>query len=147
MAFVLVISGLLMIVSGAKGTYAAFGRQIASDVNGQFLYFAAAIGAVGALGYVDSLRTFSRLFMALILIVLVLANGGFAQKFTAALKQGPVAPEGGLAANGPTLPQGSAQSMLGAQGQSPGVPGQTGTYGQAKANQYFNAFKNFFSGG
>lgn len=95
MAFVLVIAGLLMIVSGAKGTYAAFGKQLASDVNGQFLYFAAAIGAVGSLGYIESLRTFSRLFMALILIVLVLANGGFAQKFMAALKQGPVAPQGG----------------------------------------------------
>lgn len=148
MAFVLVVVGLLMIVTGARGTYAQFGSQVAGDFTGDhnFLYWIAAIGGVGALGYIDALRTFSRYFMALILVVLILANGGFFAKLTAALKSGPIAPEGS-GAPAASLPAGSASSMLGAQGQSPGVPGQTGTYGQAKANQYFNAFKNFFSTG
>jgi hypothetical protein len=148
MAFVLVTVGLLMIVTGAKGTYAAFGSQIASDFTGSqpFTYWLAAIGAVGALGYIDALKTFSRLFLTLILVSMVLANKGFFAKFTAALKQGPIAPPAGTGAPS-SLPSGTAQSMLGAQGQSPGVPGETGTYGQAKANQYFNAFKNFFTSG
>lgn len=148
MAFVLVTVGLLMIVTGAKGTYAAFGSQVASDFTGSqpFTYWLAAIGAVGAIGYIDALKTFSRLFLTLILVSMVLANKGFFAKLTAALKQGPVAPPAGTGTPA-SLPPGTAQSMLGAQGQSPGVPGETGTYGQAKANQYFNAFKNFFTSG
>jgi hypothetical protein len=140
---------MLMIVTGARGTYAAFGSQVASDFTGSqpFTYWFAAIGAVGAIGYVDALRTFSRLFLTLILVSMVLANKGFFAKFTAALKSGPVAPQGSGAPAPAALPTGSPSSMLGAQGQSPGVPGDTGTYGQAKANQYFNAFKNFFTSG
>lgn len=140
MAFVLLLAGLLMIVTGAKGTYLQFGQQLRGDVNGQFIYFAAAIAFVGALGYVDALRTFSRLFMALILIVLVLANKGFASKFTAALKAGPQAPAAVPSAGNP-WPTGSASSTTNADGSQP----NSGT--QAKANQYFNAFKNFFSSG
>jgi hypothetical protein len=149
MAFVLVTVGLLMIVTGARGTYAQFGSQVASDFTGSqpFTYWVAAIIGVGSIGYIDALRTFSRLFLALILVSMVLANKGFFAKLTDALKTGPVAPQGSGAPATPALPQGSPQSMLGAQGQSPGVPGETGTYGQAKANQYFNAFKNFFTGG
>lgn len=84
-----------MIVTGAKGTYAQFGQQVAADFTGpgNFTYWIAAIGAVGAVGYIDALKTVSRLFMALLLIVLVLSNKGFFAKFSAALKQGPVAPQ------------------------------------------------------
>ena len=148
MAFVFTIVGLLMIVTGVKGTYAQFGSQVAGDFTGSqpFTYWVAAILGVGAIGYIDALRTVSRLFLALILVSMVLANKGFFQQFTSALKQGPIAPQAGTIASAAALPSGSTQSMLGAQGQSPGVPGQTGTYGQAKANQYFNAFKSFFSG-
>lgn len=147
MAFVLVIAGILMVVTGAKGTYAQFGQQVASDFTGpgNFTYWVVAIGAVGSVGYIEALRGFSRMFMALILIAMVLSNKGFFAKFTDALKTGPVAPQ--AIGAGPDLPPGTPESMLGAQGQSPGVPGETGTYGQAKANQYFNAFKNFFSTG
>lgn len=149
MAFVLVITGLLMIVTGAKGTYATFGSQLAGDFTGpgNFTYWVAAIGAVGAVGYVDALRTVSRLFLTLILIAMVLANKGFFNQLTAALKAGPTAPAAGTGTPQDALPAGSSASMQGAQGQSPGVAGETGTYGQAKANQYFNAFKNFFSTG
>lgn len=148
MAFVLVTVGLLMIVTGARGTYAQFGSQVAADFTGSqpFTYWLAAIGSVGAIGYIDALRTFSRLFLTLILVSMVLANKGFFAKFTDALKTGPIAPAGSGAPATQALPSGSSSSMVGAQGQSPGVPGETGTYGQAKANQYFNAFKNFFGG-
>lgn len=149
MAFVFTIVGLLMIVTGVKGTYAQFGSQVASDFTGSkpFTYWVFAIVSVGALGYIDALRTVSRMFLALIIVAMVLANRGFFSQLTSALKQGPVAPQGGTGSATASLPAGSASSMLGAQGQSPGVPGETGTYGQAKANQYFNAFSNFFSGG
>jgi hypothetical protein len=148
LAFVLVTVGLLMIVTGARGTYSQFGSQVASDFTGSqpFTYWLAAIGTVGAIGYIDTLKTFSRLFLTLILVSMILANKGFFAKFTAALKQGPIASQGSGAPATQALPSGSSSSMLGAQGQSPGNPGDTGTYGQAKANQYFNAFKNLFGG-
>lgn len=120
MPFVLVLAGLLMIITGAKGTYVQFGRQLASDINGQFLYFAAAIGGLGALGYIDALRTFSRLFMALILIVLVLSNGGFAQKFLEALKSGPVAPEAGTGI--PSTNQAQSSGAASGSSSSSGTP-------------------------
>jgi len=111
MAFVLVTVGILMIVTGAKGTYAAFGSQVASDFTGSqpFTYWLAAIGGIGALGYVDALRTFSRLFMSLILVAMVLANKGFFAQFTAALKQGPVAPVGGTGSPATSTSQNTSQ--------------------------------------
>jgi len=93
MPFALVTLGLLMIVTGARDTYKQFGEQVTSDFTGSggFLYWVAAIGAVGALGYVPSLRTFSRVFMGLIIIALVLnkKNSNLFANITAALQQGP----------------------------------------------------------
>jgi hypothetical protein len=147
-AFVLVISGILMIVTGAKGTYAAFGSQLAGDFTGDhnFTYWLAAIGGVGAVGYVPSLQTASRYFMALIIISMVLANKGFFAKFTAALKAGPVAPAGGTglpAASTGTVSSSSSTATVdsaiktnqsGAFGQPPE------TAGQAKFNSWMSYF-------
>jgi hypothetical protein len=94
MPFVLVTAGLLMIVTGALGTYAQFGSQVASDFTGKgnFVYWFASLFAVGAVGYIDALRTISRLFLALVIIAMVLANKGFFAQFQAAINKGPVAP-------------------------------------------------------
>ncbi len=99
MAFVLAMVGLLMIVTGAKGTYAQFGAQVAKDFTGPqpFTYWIAAIGAVGAVGYIEALRVPSRMFMALLILAMVLANKGFFAQFQAALKSGPIAPPAGPA--------------------------------------------------
>jgi hypothetical protein len=123
MAFVLVTVGILMIVTGAKGTYAAFGSQVASDFTGSqpFTYWLAAIGGIGALGYVDALRTFSRLFMSLILVAMVLANKGFFAQFTAALKQGPVAPVGGTGSPATSTSQNASPATSTSQNASQGA--------------------------
>lgn len=94
MAFALVFIGLLLVVTGANNTYQQFGAQLKSDFTGQksFVLYAAAIGGVGALGYVQELRRFSHYFMALILISLVLSNKGFFQNLTKALNATPIAP-------------------------------------------------------
>lgn len=94
MGYALVIAGLLMIVTGARGTYAAFGKQLAGDFTGpgNFTYWMVGIGSVGALGYIKPLEQFSRWFMTLIIIAIFLADRGFFAKFTEALKTGPVAP-------------------------------------------------------
>ena len=94
MPFALVTIGLVMIVTGAKDTYDAFGAQVVGDFTGpgNFTYWVASLGAVGAVGYVKEFRTFSHAFMALILIAMVIRNGGFFDKFNSALSTGPVAP-------------------------------------------------------
>lgn len=131
MGFVLLIAGLLMIVTGAKGTYAQFGSQVASDFTGKnnFTYWIVALGSVGSLGYIESFRTFSRLFMTLIILGMLLSNKGFFAKLTAALQSGPIAP---------TMPQGASKATTVEQQQS-GAAGQSpATDGQAKFNGWMN---------
>lgn len=95
MPFALVLIGLIMIVTGARDTYAQFGAQVRSDFtgDGNFLYWIAAIGAIGSLGYINKFRGFSQIFMALIIIAMILANGGFFDKLTQALATGPISPD------------------------------------------------------
>lgn len=91
MPFALVLIGLIMIVTGAKGTQKEFGRELVSDFTGpgNFTWWIVSIGALGALGYVDKLRTFSRTFMALVIISMILSNRGFFDQFTKAINTGP----------------------------------------------------------
>ena len=95
MGFILALIGLLMVDTGYQGTYRQFGTLVAGEFTAKpsFLYFVAGIGAVGAIGYIDALRTFSRLFLALILIGIVVSNKGFFANFQKALATGPVAPQ------------------------------------------------------
>lgn len=94
MPFALVTIGLIMIVSGARDTYAALGKELTEDFTGpgNFLYWLIAIGFLGALGSVKELQGFSRAFMALVLISMVIANRGFGAELTKAVEQGPVRP-------------------------------------------------------
>lgn len=80
-----------MIVTGAKGTHAALGAQLTKDFTGDknFIYWLIAIGVVGSIGYVESMRTFSRLFLLLIVVAMILKNGGFATQLMQAVQQGP----------------------------------------------------------
>lgn len=91
MPFALVTIGLILIVVGAKGTQREFGSELRADFTGpgNFTFWIASVGAVGALGYVESLKTFSRAFMALIIVSMILSNRGFFQKFMEALNAGP----------------------------------------------------------
>lgn len=97
MPFILVITGLLMIVTGARNTFGAFGKQVAGDFTGpgNFTYWMLSVGAVGAVGYAQPLRKFSIMFMTLILLAMILAHGGFFDQFYAAIKAGPKAPAAG----------------------------------------------------
>lgn len=83
MPFALTTIGILFIVVGFQDTYKAFFTQVESDFSGSdsFIYWFVSIGIVGSLGYIPELKTFSRASMALILIVMFIANKGgvFAQ--------------------------------------------------------------------
>lgn len=94
MPFALITVGLILVITGARNTYADFGKALAADFTGpgNFTYWLASIGIVGALGYIEDLRVFSRAFMALILLSMILKNGGVFNKLTEALQQGPTTP-------------------------------------------------------
>lgn len=95
MPFALVFIGLILIITGAKDTYAALGKQLVTDFTGSkgFIVWIVAIGAVGSLGYVEKLRPFSRIFMVLIIVSMVIKNGGVFDKLQEAINTGPVAPK------------------------------------------------------
>jgi len=94
MPFALVIIGLVLIVTGAKDTYQQLGKQVVSDFTGEnnFTWWLVSLGAVGSLGYVKAIRPFSQAFLILIILAMVIKNGGFFQLATAALEAGPEAP-------------------------------------------------------
>jgi hypothetical protein len=95
MPFALVFIGLIMIVTGAKGTQSALGKQLVSDFTGpgNFFYWFASIGVIGAAGSIPGFKPFSRMFMTLIIVAMVLRNGGVFDKFMQALATGPIAPD------------------------------------------------------
>lgn len=94
MAFILVLIGLLLVVSAIRGTQAELGSQVVSDFTGpgNFVYWILALGIVGAVGYVGDLQKFSRAFMALLIIVLLLSNKGFFNQFTKSIQTGTAQP-------------------------------------------------------
>lgn len=94
MPFALIIIGLVLVVTGVRDTYAQFGSMVAADFTG-FVWFAVAIGGVGALGSVPEARSFSHIFMALILVSLILSNSGVFTKATQALQGAKQAVPGG----------------------------------------------------
>lgn len=82
MPFALLLFGLLLVIAGARGKTPDLGALLVSDFSGagNFFYWFAAIGCTGALGYYPPIKQPSRMFLALILIVMFLANKGvFAQ--------------------------------------------------------------------
>ena len=100
MPFALVTIGLLMIVTGARGTHRCFALELQSDFTGppnqNFIWWVAAIGGIGAIGYIPALRPVAKWLIALVLIVMVLAQhrnttGGFFGQLVDALKRGPEA--------------------------------------------------------
>lgn len=87
MPFVFGILGILFIVSGVRGTVTGSNPNLVglvkSDLTGQPNYteWMAAILVLGALGYINQLRSLSRAFMALVIIRLLLDNRGFFAQF------------------------------------------------------------------
>ena len=93
MPFAFALVGIVLLVSGVRGSSAELVGLVKDDLTGDnnFVYWIVAVGALGALGYIDSLRTFSRALLALVFVVLVLTegkkagSGGLFSKFTQAI--------------------------------------------------------------
>jgi len=123
MPFVLIIIGLTLIVASARGTLPNLGKLLKDDFTGpnNFFLWLIAIGTVGMLGYYKPGEKFSRAFMALILIAMVIRNGGFYEKLVEALGDitdggsTGAGPAGNLVAPGtaPVLQGGSGQGAIG----------------------------------
>lgn len=78
MPLLLIGSGLILILTGIKGDTGQLYSLIAGDFTGKnnFIYWLVAIIVLGSLGYIQSLRNLSRLFIGLVLLVLLLQNKG-----------------------------------------------------------------------
>lgn len=95
MPFALVFIGLLLIVVGFQNTYQEFGKTVSGDFTGpgNFIYWIIALGVIGALGYAKPLQGFSRVFMGLIILSMMLANKGFFAQFQNAVASGSKSPD------------------------------------------------------
>ena len=79
MPFVFTIAGVLLVVSGVRGTSTDLFKLVKSDFSGTHNYFEyiVAVFLVGSIGYVKELSTMSRLFMFLIIAGLLYQNKQF----------------------------------------------------------------------
>jgi hypothetical protein len=107
MPIVFLIVGILLVVTGVKGSPTQLYTLVLNDVKGSgtqkgFVYWAIAIAILGGLGYIKSLQKLSREFMVLVLLVLLLHNqtGFFAQLKTEFNKLVPSSSSTGTAATG-----------------------------------------------
>lgn len=94
MPFVLIVIGLYVVVVAIRGYISDLGKLLAGDLvgKGSFGFWLVAMLAVGMLGYVGGgARVLSRALLVLILVVIVLANGGVWNKLVAALQSPPAA--------------------------------------------------------
>jgi len=95
MPFAFLISGLVLVAAGVRGTSDKLLKLLTDDLWGtnNFAYWVISILIIGSLGYIDQVRPFSRALLALVLIVLILSNskdgggGGLFVEFQTAIKQ------------------------------------------------------------
>lgn len=93
MPFVLLFSGIILLVVSIRNQQTPFVHLIAGDFSGQgnFIYWVVALVMIGAIGYIPKAKPVSNLFIVLILIVLILktgtgAGGGVFQNLVNALQ-------------------------------------------------------------
>ncbi|MGH7783491.1 MAG: hypothetical protein ACREO5_06600 [Candidatus Binatia bacterium] len=88
MPFVLLIAGLALLISGVNNTQGDLYNLIKGDffgANRNFIFWFVAIFAIGALGNIKTIKPLSDIFLALVIVVLFLANKGFFAQFTQAI--------------------------------------------------------------
>lgn len=89
MIIVVLLIGMLLVVSGIKGTETELAQQLEGDLFGKqgstgFLYWLVAIIVLGSLGYIPYLEKPAKYLIGLVIVVMVLANSSvFAQLFNA----------------------------------------------------------------
>lgn len=87
MPFAIILFAILLIVIGYQGTQHQLFVLLNEDFNPSnntthsFWVWILAIGVVGGIGYLPKMRQISNAFLALILVVLFLSNGGVFKNF------------------------------------------------------------------
>jgi hypothetical protein len=119
MPFVLITLGAVIFATALNGTYKQFGAKLYADVftsNPSFIKWALALVAVGFIGYIPGWKKPADWFMFLIIIGMVLANGGFFTQLESAIQAGPsttgTGATGTTGATGATTLQGLANQGL-----------------------------------
>ena len=83
MAFLFLTAGVFFLIAGVRGKSADALKLLKGDLVGgsdSYLVWLGAILLIGAVGYIDELKPLSNAFLALVVIVLLLSNGGFFQQ-------------------------------------------------------------------
>lgn len=84
MPYVLLLLGGTLLVTGIKGNPDDFWSLVKGDFfggKGTYEFWIVSILIIGFLGYITPLRSLSRLFLVLVIIVLFLDNKGFFVQF------------------------------------------------------------------
>lgn len=87
MPFALLIVGIVLLVSAVRGTQGDLFTLVKGDFSGSnnYLYWVVSILIIGAVGYIDTLRPISRMFLVLVVVVLFLSHGGVFQQLNSQL--------------------------------------------------------------
>lgn len=118
--------GIILVIAAARGTLGDLGTLLKSEFSGSnnFFYWLIAIGIVGAIGYNQKAQPFSRAFLTLIILSMVLANKGVYAQFMAAIENinstPPTQAGAGTAAGNTVAPTPAPQQPSGAQGAAGG---------------------------
>ena len=82
-------SGIVFVFVGLNGNAAQLYTLLAGDFQGpnSFVYWMLAMFILGALGYIKGLEGLSKMFLILVIIVLLLDNGGFFAQFQSFIQQ------------------------------------------------------------
>lgn len=88
MPLLLIASGLIFVLTGLNGDAGQLYSLVASDFSGpgNFIYWLFSILVLGAIGYIKGLENISRAFLVLVVVALLLDNGGFFTQFNAFVK-------------------------------------------------------------
>lgn len=92
MPFAMILAGVLLFMTALNGTYKQFGSQLYKDLftdSPPFVYWVAALMVVGLIGYIPGAKKPADAFMALIIVAMVLKDGGLFTQIQSALQSGP----------------------------------------------------------
>lgn len=85
MPFVFLATGIVFVLTGLKGDAGKLYDLVKGDFVGpnNYIYWLLSILVLGSLGYIPQLRNLSKVFVALVIVVLLLDNKGFFSKLQA----------------------------------------------------------------
>jgi hypothetical protein len=88
---VLLLVGVTLLITAFKGTTGTLGSMVKNDITGTgpsdpgFAKWLLAFAVIGGFSYIPGFRPVANAFLALVIIALILAHGGFFAKLSDAL--------------------------------------------------------------